>query len=195
MNIAYNMDCLAAMREMPDDAFDLCIADPPYGIGLFTMNYTKEHDRKYGVQAAQRRDYRHMSDWDVRPSQECFDEIRRVSKKQIIFGGNYFTDLLPPSTSWLVWDKRVTDNMRNDFSDCELAWMSKGLGVARIFRFQWNGMIQGDMKNKEDRWHPTQKPVALYRWILNQYLPNGGGGTRSVFRKWIKPYRSLRCRN
>ena len=63
--------------------------------------------------------------------------------------------------------------MTNDFSDCELAWVSEGLGVARMFRYCWNGMIQGDMKNKEDRFHPTQKPVALYRWIYQHYAKPG----------------------
>ena len=63
--------------------------------------------------------------------------------------------------------------MVNDFSDCELAWLSEGMGVARVFRFEWNGMIQGDMKNKEDRFHPTQKPIRLYTWILSKYAKRG----------------------
>lgn len=88
-------------------------------------------------------------------------------------GGNYFSDVLPPSRSFIVWDKRTTDAMRNDFADCEYAWMSKSLGVARVFRYLWNGMLQGDMKNKEERFHPTQKPVALYRWILANYAKQG----------------------
>lgn len=170
--LAFNMDCLEAMREMPDKAFDLAVVDPPYGIGVMSMNYTKSGAvRTHGYAAAKRRDYRKQSEWDVAPPQEYFNQLFRVSKKCIIWGGNYFQ--LPPSKGFLVWDKRVNDQMSNDFADCEFAWMSEGLGVARVFRFCWNGMIQGDMKNKEERFHPTQKPVALYKWILSRYAKDG----------------------
>ena len=81
--------------------------------------------------------------------------------------------MLTPSKGFIVWDKRCNDNMRNDFSDCEYAWISEELGVARVFRYVWNGMIQGDMKNKEQRFHPTKKPVALYKWILTNYAKKG----------------------
>lgn len=172
MNVAYNMDCLAAMREMPDNAFDLAVVDPPYGIGVMSMNYTKSGAvRTHGHAAAKRRDYRKQSEWDIAPSAEYFDELFRVARKQIIWGGNYFQ--LPPSASFICWDKRVNDAMTNDFSDCEMAWMSKGMGVARVFRYCWNGMIQGDMKSKEERFHPTQKPVALYAWIYKHYAKPG----------------------
>ena len=170
--LAFNMDCLEAMRQMPDKAFDLAVVDPPYGIGVMSMNYTKSGAvRTHGYAAAKRRDYRKQSEWDVAPPQEYFSQLFRVTKKCIIWGGNYFQ--LPPSKGFLVWDKRVNDQMSNDFADCEMAWMSEGLGVARVFRFCWNGMIQGDMKNKEERFHPTQKPVALYKWILNRYAKPG----------------------
>ena len=81
--------------------------------------------------------------------------------------------MLPPSKGFICWDKRVNDSMTNDFADCEYAWLSSGMGVARMFRYCWNGMIQGDMKNKEDRFHPTQKPVALYAWIYKLYAEKG----------------------
>jgi len=110
-------------------------------------------------------------EWDVKPSQKYFDELHRVSKNQIIWGGNYFTDMLPPSKSFICWDKRCSDAMRNDFADCEYAWCS--YGVARMFRFVWNGMLQGNMRNKEDRFHPTQKPIALYKWLLQNYAKRG----------------------
>lgn len=80
---------------------------------------------------------------------------------------------MPPSKGFIVWDKRVNDAMTNNFADCEFAWMSEGMGVARVFRYCWNGMIQGDMKSKEDRFHPTQKPVALYAWIYKRYAKPG----------------------
>lgn len=171
----YNADCMDAMKEFHDKFFDLAIVDPPYGIGVMTMNYTTSGATRqgYGHMAANRRDYRKQGEWDVKPGKEYFDELFRVSKKQIIWGGNYFTDILPPSKSFVVWDKRCSDNCRNDFSDCEFAWMSNGMGVARIYRFLWNGMLQGNMKEKEDRFHPTQKPVSLYLWLLDNYAKNG----------------------
>lgn len=167
----YNMDCMQGMKEFPDKYFDLAIVDPPYGIGVGSMAYTNGVER-VGHALANRKDYRH-GEWDYRPSKDYFEELFRVSKKQIIWGGNYFTDLLPPSKGFIVWDKRVQDGMSNDFADCELAWISKGLGVARVYRYLWNGMLQGNMKNKEERFHPTQKPVALYKWILNNYAKPG----------------------
>lgn len=88
-------------------------------------------------------------------------------------GGNYFIDYLPPSKSFICWDKRCDDAIINNFADCEFAWCSENLGVARMFRYLWAGMLQGNMKNKEERFHPTQKPIALYKWILNTYAHEG----------------------
>jgi site-specific DNA-methyltransferase (adenine-specific) len=168
----YNMDCMEGMKQFPDNFFDLAIVDPPYGIGVMTMNYTKSGAvRTHGYAAAKRRDYRKQAEWDVKPDQAYFNELFRVAKRKIIWGGNYFSDMLPPSKSFIVWDKRCNDAMRNDFADCEYAWAD--YGVARMFRFVWNGMIQGNMKDKEERFHPTQKPVALYEWILNNYAKPG----------------------
>ena len=168
----YNMDCVEGMKQFQDKYFDLAIVDPPYGIGELSMNYTKSGTiRAYGYSAAKRRDYRKQSEWDIKPNQSYFDELFRVSKHQIIWGGNYFTDMIPPSKSFICWDKRCNDAMRNAFADCEYAWTD--YGVARMFRFVWNGMIQGNMKRKEDRFHPTQKPVALYEWLLNNYAKQG----------------------
>lgn len=169
-----NRDCMDALKEFPDKFFDLAIVDPPYGIGVQSMNYTKSGAREpWGNGAARRRDYRRSDEWDVRPGKDYFDELFRVSSAQIIWGGNYFTDYLPPTHGFIVWDKRVADNMRNDFADCEYAWISRGLGVARVYRYLWNGMLQGDMKHKEERFHPTQKPVDLYKWILHNYAKPG----------------------
>ncbi|RJS73020.1 site-specific DNA-methyltransferase, partial [ANME-2 cluster archaeon] len=100
---------------------------------------------------------------------EYFDEMLRISKNQIIFGGNYYTDYLTPSSCWIVWDKR---NGRNDFADCELAWTSFKSAV-RIFRYKWNGMLQENMKKKEKRVHPTQKPTPVFTWILKKYSNEG----------------------
>ena len=167
MNIAYNADCLAAMREMPDNAFDLAVVDPPYGIGA--ARYTRG-GTQYGHALAQSKVYG-LKDWDsAKPTEDYFAELSRVSKNQIIWGGNHMAaEIAKDSPCWIVWDK-VTGN--NGYADCELAWTSFD-GAARLFRFQWMGMLQGDMKNKEDRFHPTQKPVALYRWIYQHYAKQG----------------------
>lgn len=152
------------MRLMPDKSVDLCLTDPPYGIGE-SLNDNKSRGK---LTAAS--DYV-KKDWDNKPpDKEVFDEIIRVSKNQIIFGANHFIDNMPyPSPSWIVWDKV---NYGNDFADCELAWTSHKSSV-RMFRFQWNGMLQGDMKNKETRIHPTQKPRQLFMKILEKYSQKG----------------------
>lgn len=169
MNITANSDCMKVMAEFPDKYFDLAVVDPPYGLNLQKMQYTK--GSKNGNGAAKRRDYRGLADWDTKPpDQAYFDELFRVSKDQIIWGGNYFTDKLPVTKSWIVWDKTCLDQMQNDFADCELAWCSQG--VARVFRFMWKGMIQG-CKQKVDRFHPTEKPVELYAWLYQHYAKPG----------------------
>ena len=114
-----------------------------------------------------------MGGWDTKPPKEYFDELMRVSAKQIIWGGNYFTDSLPPSKAFICWDKRCSDQLTNNFADCEYAWCSEELGVARMCRYVWSGMLQENMKTKEERIHPTQKPVALYRWLLQRYAKEG----------------------
>ena len=169
----YHEDCLQGMKQFSDGYFDLAIVDPPYGINCMSFGYTKSGGKQFGHSATKGRDYRKSSDWDIKPGEEYFKELMRVSKKQIIWGGNYFTDILPPTKSFIIWDKRCNDKIRNSFADCEYAWCSEGLGVARVFRFVWNGMMQGDMRHKEERFHPTQKPVALYVWILNNYAKPG----------------------
>lgn len=169
----YNCDCMEFMRDVPDGFFELAIVDPPYGIGINTMNYTMSGAiRTRGGALAKRRDYRKKGEWDnYRPSKEYFDELKRVSKDYIIWGGNYFSDLLQPSKSFIIWDKRCDEKYNNDYADCEFAYATKG--VARIFRYLWNGMLQENMKDKEDRFHPTQKPVALYKWLLRNYAKPG----------------------
>lgn len=156
----YNMDCVAGMKEYPDKYFDLAIVDPPYGIG---EDGKSNHSRG---KVAKAKKYT-PKEWDKEtPSIEYFTELFRVSKDQIIWGGNYFLDKIQlPASCMIVWDK---DNGDNDFADCELAWTSLDSAV-RKFKFRWAGMLQGNMKDKETRIHPTQKPVALYSWILSRY--------------------------
>lgn len=157
----YNIDCMEIMAKYPDKHFDLAIVDPPYGIG---EDGSKNQTRGF---KATSKNYKPFYGNDKEPaSKEYFNHLFRVSINQIIFGANHFISRIPfDSSCWLVWDK---DNKNNDFADCELAWTSFNTAV-RKFKFRWNGMLQEDMKNKEIRIHPTQKPVKLYEWILTKY--------------------------
>ena len=159
-----NCDCMQGMKEFPDKYFDLAIVDPPYGIG---ENGDKNHTRG---KLAKAKNYKAFSGNDIEPpSKEYFDELFRVSKNQIIWGANHFISKIPyDSSCWIVWDKDNTGN----FADCELAWTSFDSAV-RKFKYRWNGMLQENMKNKEIRIHPTQKPIALYEWILSRYAKDG----------------------
>lgn len=158
-------DNMEMMREFPDKHFDLAIVDPPYGIG---ENGGRNKSRG---KLAVAKDYKAFHGGDVEPPPaEYFNELRRISKNQIIWGANHFVQRIPfGSPCWIVWDK-ITG--ASDFADCELAWTSFPTAV-RKFSFQWSGMLQGDMKNKEGRIHPTQKPVALYKWLLANYAKPG----------------------
>ena len=121
----YNCDCMEFMKALPDKFFNLAIVDPPYGIGVMSMNYTNSGAvRTPGYSAARRKDYRKQSKWDIAPDKEYFVELFRISKNQIIWGGNYFSEMIPASKSFVCWDKRCIDSMSNDFSDCEYAWCS-----------------------------------------------------------------------
>lgn len=158
-----NGDCLEGMKSYPDKYFDLAIIDPPYGIDVIKNDTVGGNNlgkaKKYGAKK-----------WDEQPpNEEYFKELKRVSKNQIIWGANHFISKIPfDSSCWVVWDKENSGN----FADCELAWTSFHTAV-RKFSFRWNGMLQGNMKDKEIRIHPTQKPVALYKWILTNYAKNG----------------------
>ena len=163
----YNMDCMEGMGQFPDKYFDLAIVDPPYG-GVTQGGYMT--NQMGGGVAKNRNDY-HLGLWACeKPTQAYFNELMRVSKNQIIWGGNYFASMLFDSQCWIVWDKEKPAGI--SFADIELAWTSFDL-ASRLFTFAWNGMIQGDMKNKEHKIHPTQKPVALYEWIINRFAKDG----------------------
>ena len=155
-------DNMKLMKEFPDNQFDWAIVDPPYGIKEASG---REESRNMSKGRAQTKVKYTVKNWDNSiPSSDYFSELRRVSKNQIIWGWNYFVCYLSECPSYIVWDK---DNS-GDFSDCESAWCSKK-GGARMFKWRWNGMLQQDMKNKEVRIHPTQKPIALYKWLLKNY--------------------------
>ena len=146
-----NGDCMEYMKTMPDKYVDLCICDPPYGIGAEngTGGYSKAIVKK-------------GKKWDISPPTEYFEELIRVSKTQIVWGGNYFT--LPISRGWICWYK--TDEVKGrDFSEFELAWHSENVPARHI---SLKPFIRGGI-----RIHPTQKPVALYKWLLSNYAKPG----------------------
>lgn len=150
----YNMDCMQGMKEFPDGYFDLAIVDPPYGINAGKMHMgSGKHQFAKG------------KDWDAGiPSREYFDELFRVSINQIIWGGNYFTEYLKPSPHWIVWDKM---NPNLSFAEGELAWVNQGDNL-RIFQYYTVKATTEDPKI-----HPTQKPIKLYKWLLNRYAHDG----------------------
>lgn len=162
----YNIDCMDGMKEFPDQYFDLAVVDPPYGINVDTVGRGKARSK-----LAVARDYKSFAGGDKEPPDEAyFRELFRVSKNQIIFGANHFISKIPyDSPCWIVWDK---DNGTTDFADCELAWTSFKRSIKK-YRYTWSGMRQENMKHKEYRIHPTQKPVALYRWILATFAKQG----------------------
>ena len=162
MNVAYNEDCFAAMREMRDKAFDLAVVDPPYGV--------KYARGEHGWGVCDNRPSLKDVEWDEIPPKEYFDELRRVSRNQIIWGGNYFTEHLPPSKCWIVWDKICNTPNESVFADCELAWTSF-TKVCKLFKLRQMGFIS-DTRD-DDRIHPTQKPTELYRWIYQSYAKEG----------------------
>lgn len=163
-SIAYNRDCLEAMREIPDRTFGLAIVDPPYGISVFG-SYNRPRSNR-----ARTPEYKPFAGSDDQtPCGEYFSELRRVSKNQIIWGGNYFADKLPPSMGWIYWDKM---SRPSNFSDGELAYTSFNRALKK-FKYLWAGFWQEAGNERERRIHPTQKPVALYRWLLTNYAKPG----------------------
>ena len=145
----YNMDCMDGMKEFPDKYFDLAIVDPPYGIDINKSGRLKKYN-----------DTRKKWDDNI-PEQDSFEELFRISKNQIIWGGNYF--YLPPTKCFLIWDKRQPENI--SFASCEFAWTSFD-SVAKTF-------YMSPINTEKNRIHPTQKPIALYDWILSRYAKPG----------------------
>ncbi len=152
LNKIIHADCMDIMRDISDNYFELAIVDPPYGIGA---NKEKPHNgwKDYGIK-----------DWDSEiPTSNYFKELFRVSQNQIVWGGNYFTDNLNHSMGWVVWDKG-----QREFSlaDGEMAWSSFNKAM-RIYTYS------RALALKDNKIHPTQKPVALYKWLLHNYAKQG----------------------
>lgn len=182
-NKIINADCLDILKQLPDKSIDLIVTDPPYGIGVGKKTCIYD-GKRHGTSRTARSEFAEK-DWDNQiPAKEIFDEMFRVSKNQIIFGGNYFVEYLKNSPCWLVWDKL---NGATDFADCELAWTSFKSAV-RKYEFLWSGMYQQNMANKEVRIHPTQKPADLIGQIIRDYSkpediimdPFSGSGSTAI---------------
>ena len=167
-----NEDNMELMARYPDNYFDLAIVDPPYGIGADeAQNNAAEQRIKSNGKSKAGRGYKlyKKSDWDNSiPSKEFFDELQRVSKNQIIWGGNYMTEFLKPSMGWIIWDKG-----QRDFSlaDGEMAWTSFKKAM-RIFDFSRAECIKSNNTGL-DKFHPTAKPFELYKWVLDKYAKEG----------------------
>lgn len=150
-----NEDNMELMARYPDNYFELAIVDPPYGIGASEMTMGSGKNKKY----------KKGKKWDNEtPNEIYFNELKRVSQNQIIWGGNYFN--LPLTKSWIFWDKGINGDC--DFADGELAWTSINK-VLRIAPIIYKGFLGADL----ERIHPTQKPVKLYKWLLDKYAKQG----------------------
>ena len=157
----YLGDCIAALKALPDKSVDLVLTDPPYGLKISSNPFRQKFPRK---------------DWDdFIPTKEYFDEMRRVSKNQIIWGGNYFSEYLPASRGFLIWDKVQPEKFSSAM--CELAWMSRQ-SPAKIFKMRVVGF---------EKFHPTTKPLPLMEWCLGLFPdakivmdPFMGSGTTGV---------------
>ena len=156
-NKVYLEDCTEALKRFSDGYFDIAVVDPPYGIGANKMQLG--NDKK--------KIYRGEADWDnAIPTAEYWEQLFRVSKNQIVWGGNYMTEYLKPTSAWLFWDKGTGEN---DFADGELAWTSYN-GALRKITKSWVG---ANAKDGLERIHPTQKPIYLYDWIFNRFAKEG----------------------
>ena len=160
-----NEDNMQLMARYEDNHFDLAIVDPPYGINADDKNNGKNSDRHEKTSKAKINTYKKTNWDDAIPNDEYFTELKRVSKKQIVWGANFFN----LQGGMLYWHKHVT---MPTYSQGELAWLS-WLNKVDFVSIAWHGMIQHDMKNKETRIHPTQKPVKLYEWLLMNYAKEG----------------------
>jgi len=201
----YNADCMAVTADYPDNYFDWAITDPPYFNGPQKLGYYRNGESKvskikgvhsggYWVNGG----YDPIGEWAV-PKQDYFDELKRVSKNQIIWGINYYP-IENLGSGRIIWDKV---NGSSSFSDCEIAYISS-IDSVRMFSFMWNGMLQGDTadgkkmqgnkKLNEKRIHPTQKPIQLYKWLYSKYVTTGqrvldthlGSGSNAIAAHYAK---------
>jgi len=162
----HNIDCMEYLAACDDNAFELAIVDPPYGIGEVGQR-NKTGDRPTAKwKNPKSQIYKFFDDSKI-PKQEYFDEVKRVSNNQIVWGGNYFSEKLNASKGWIVWNKKA--DIKENLSMAELAWSSFDKKV-NVYEHLWAGFKK---KYKVERIHPTQKPVELYEWLLMNYAKEG----------------------
>lgn len=163
-----NIDCMEYMKGLPDKAFDLAIVDPPYGINI-AANGNLHNNSKYDRGFKKNKDYTPVK-WDnAVPNEKYFKELQRVSVKQIIWGGNFFFDYLTSQRGFIIWYKKGKDTNPN-FSPAEFAWTNCD-GLPKVYKIDWIGF--GYINSGEEKIHPTQKPVKLYRSLLTDYATPG----------------------
>jgi len=166
--ILYNADCMEVMKQFKDNEFDLAIVDPPFGINIAKKSkFGKAYYQKYKIK-----------DWDSStPDINYFNELLRISKNQIIWGGNYFTDKLPISRGWIFWDKGVPSNFNYTFSQGDLAWTSFNYPIKKVKtnkKYNFNCISNNArIALANQKIHPTQKPIQLYEWLLLNYAKKG----------------------
>ena len=151
---AFLMDCMEGMKNTPDKYYDLAVVDPPYGININTNMGRRRGDKKSNY-------HKFAGEDKSIPSKDYFDELFRVSKNQIIWGGNYMTEYLKPSSCWILWDKLFSEDVT--FAQYEMAWTSFGTSAKKFTKHP----------SQQGRIHPTQKPVQLYKWLLQNYAKEG----------------------
>ena len=156
-SVVYNEDCVEGLKRFSDNYFDLAIVDPPYGIGASSVKFINGTSKTV-------KPYYKENCWDTeRPTEEYFNELKRVSKNQIVWGGNYFADYLGAFRCFICWDKTIHGN---SYADCELAWTS----FDKVARYYRKNIAQ---VNSEGRIHPTQKPITLYDFVLKEFAEEG----------------------
>ena len=159
-NIVYNCDCMEYMKDIPDNAFDLAIIDTDYGIGQDWLKDSKGRGERRKI--AFNTTYKN----DNPPDEKYFNELFRISRNQIIWGWNYFSNLLPPTNHIIIWDKMR--NVKKTFrSECEQAWTSIKI-PQRIYHIRWDGCKKGKETGIQII-HPHQKPILLYKKLLSDY--------------------------
>lgn len=152
----YNEDCMVTMARYPDKHFDLAIVDPPFGIGQFWMK--NKDGYRYGKQKK----------WNTSiPGEEYFAQLFRVSKNQVIFGGNYFTEFLPATNGWIIWDKGISE--KTNMSQCVAAWTSPKISM-RLYKILWSGAAANGIRYGV---HPCEMPIKIYERILNDFALPG----------------------
>ena len=160
----YLMDCIEGMKQYSDNYFDLAIVDPPYGIGVDGAIHIRKPDRPSTWDMVEKYE---KKDWDDEiPKAEYWEQLLRVSQNQIVWGGNYFTEYLKPSKGWVFWDKKFDKTF--NFSHGELAWTSFNKQLLKVTKSS-----KAETNGGKDRIHPTQKPIYIYKWLLDKYAKQG----------------------